>query len=111
MMERDQPVGPATPLAAFTSHVFHAAQAIEALRLALELSDDDLAVLASARLRTALAAVEHARDQLPPVDLDEALALASHLEHRASQVLATAPTRLHGVGAIHRFLERFGSKP
>jgi hypothetical protein len=94
-------------MTAFTTCVFDAAGAIESLRHASELDDPLLAVLAGARLRTALAALESAYERLDAASIDEARALTAHLTRRALDALATAPGEIQGLTAIQGFIERF----
>jgi hypothetical protein len=97
---------PSAALTAFTSAVFDAARALEALHHALALADLALAELAQARLRAELADLERAFERLGTADLAEASVLAAHLRRRAWRALAAAPAQLHGVAAICALLDR-----
>mgnify|MGYP001216228112 CR=1 FL=1 len=102
--------GPDRPLDSLTLHVFDAARAIESLRLAVGVRDDELAVIAAARLRARLDQVESAYGQLDDSDRGEAVRLVRHLERRAREALHEAPSQLVGAAAILRFLDRFGAR-
>jgi hypothetical protein len=90
-----------------STRVFDLARALDVLRHALTSDDRALALLASARVRTAIVAVDHAYERSPPDALAEADLLLVYVRGRANEVLALAPAHLDGVGAIEAFLDRF----
>jgi hypothetical protein len=84
----------------FATAIFRAAQAVEALRHAIDLQDHHVADVAASRLRTELATVAHLRQHLTD---DETTALATDLVARVHSTLAA---QLRDYPSLLALLER-----
>jgi hypothetical protein len=90
-----------------STRIFDLARALEYVRRAIAIDDTALAILAGARVRTAVLELERLYVELAGEDREEADVMITYVRARASEVLASAPSQLPGITAVHDFLARF----